>query len=98
MVGIFSLLWRNKFLIMLFSYTVLPTAMKFGMITGIGAQHVLAHLGELWRTGAPLASVYAHRTWEKKKRWDSDLCISHLGNKFAARLGGAVRIGGGGVA
>ena len=37
MVEIFSLLWRNKFLVTLFWYTVWPTAVKFGMITGIGA-------------------------------------------------------------
>jgi len=36
-IGIFSLLWRNKFLATLFSYTVWPTAMKFDTITGIGA-------------------------------------------------------------
>jgi len=37
MVGILSLVWHNKFLVTLFSYTVWPTAMKFGTITGIGA-------------------------------------------------------------
>jgi len=36
-IGILSLLWRNKFLATLFSYTVWPTAMKFVMITGIGS-------------------------------------------------------------
>ena len=37
MVGIFSLLWRSKFPVTLFSYIVWPTAMKFGVITDIGA-------------------------------------------------------------
>jgi len=37
MVGIFSLVWRNKFLVALFWYTVWSTAMTFGTITGIGA-------------------------------------------------------------
>jgi len=36
-VGIFSLLWRNKFLITLFLYTFWLTEMKSGMMTGIGA-------------------------------------------------------------
>ena len=59
MVGIFSLLWRNKFLVTLFSYTVSPTAMKFGVITGIGAQHAFSHFDELWSTGAlPQACVH----------------------------------------
>ena len=37
MVGMLRLLWHNKFLVTLFSYILLPTAMRFGMITGIGA-------------------------------------------------------------
>jgi len=47
--------------------------------------------------GGSTTSIYAHRTREKKKSWDSDLYKSHLGKNFAARLGGAVGIGGGGV-
>jgi len=37
MVGIFSLLWHNEILVALFSYTVWPTAVKYGTITGTGA-------------------------------------------------------------
>jgi len=50
--------------------------------------------------GSP-SSLYAHRTWEKKKSWDSDLYKSHLvtwKKNFTARLGGAVGTGGYGVA
>jgi len=48
--------------------------------------------------GAPHKPIYTSHLG-KKKSWDSDLYKSHLGKKnFAARLGGAVGIGGGGVA
>ena len=97
MVGIFSLLWHNKILVALFSYTVWPTAVKYGTITGTGAQHVFSHFGELlWPRGAP-PQAYMHIALGKKKSLDNDLCKSHLGKNFAAMLCGAVRIGHGSV-
>jgi len=68
MVVVFSLLWRNKFSVTLFSYTVWTTAMKFGMITGIGAEHVFSDFGELWPRGGAPPQTYMHIVPGKKEK------------------------------
>ena len=64
MVVIFSVLWRNKFLVTLFSYTVWPTAMKFGVITGSISAPILVNFG----IGAAPPQAYMHIAPEKKEK------------------------------
>jgi len=44
-------------IVTLFSYTVWPTAMKFGMVRGLAKEHLLAKFGELWPT-FPVAKIF----------------------------------------
>jgi len=50
---------------MLILYTVWLTAMKFGMVWGIGVLRVFSHFGELWPRGGSHTSLYTNRTREK---------------------------------